>query len=1010
MSARSLKIAVDVPGWSSMEPSFLVKEIMGKVLTRLQEENYSVSESVVRNTCKNAISRVKHRGQNKSNVFIAYIPISVIDSSPSPVSSPGGSTNEDELDSHEDDSPPIASVVTEPATLALGYDSDRGLVIRANFIYLKRIFAESLSRSSRCTALADLIDDLFSYCCYSPVKLYVNTAVLRRQLSKQISCTVRKAKRAAATKHTSVHAVLIERNSFVFHSDIAELGQQDHRFSCLEFDSYSASTYLDLVLLVRNQDILAIERKNDRLFLTLSRSFVQKGLETFDLIGVCDVLDITAIVDLYCQQRKFISNTRDNEEALKVAMLETRARPSQAKFFTCTIGLDEKEQQTRDEAIVDLDTLLGPTYVTRGNKRKSQQVPLDGDSTDLETDLDHQDDLWRANQTSSRKRIQGKSPCLVDRDELRRKFLHIKDEHHITDSAIAALHKFFKERKQAFYSLAEIERVRSQANRKIPLTFTKDAAYVPFEFALRTAVFVAMKYRTDLLQLNRLTFRLSMDGTLMGNKHVVAISVNCVDGGSPCQTARKLVPVGIFEIQKESTELLRKTLPKDFLDSIRSIKQLRVSEKKCVDVKIRLGGDFQNSVYVFGLAGVHSNYPCVFCTQHKTYLHVTERNTQCEEEVWIGAGKNKRKEKRKIIVNPTSSYDQTLGARSLEEKTLCLARKAKAGSNNELGYQSEPLFGDLFEFSDYVIDSLHMRLRIFDILLKDILAEASRTGEYEPAHSRKLEEKIDVLNQHASSTIGKRFFFKAETENNIKTIVSCGRFSGHLQESFFIDSFPYEKLIQNHVTCKNAKDLVEKFKLILELIKTEKSKRTSVLADVAKSFVKEFRVSGLRTVCTPYMHLIGTHLAEQDEKEHLPAYDMQGVEKSNDLLSRLYFSSSNRARNPLKTMVQNLYRRLEMNFVEPNERLAMGQYARNGTLSEVDIDEDEHDQTSVTPSSDRQMSDTCPCDKSDGESDFFDDEGERDEEDDDAQASSFWTQHRFQVKRGENRWRSFKTK
>ncbi len=151
----------------------------------------------------------------------------------------------------------------------------------------------------------------------------------------------------------------------------------------------------------------------------------------------------------------------------------------------------------------------------------------------------------------------------------------------------------------------------------------------------------------------------------MGNKHVVAISVNCVDGGLSCQIARRLVPVGIFEMQKESNELLRKTLQKEFLDSIRSVKQLEINKNKSIPVKIRLGGDYQNAVHVFGLTGVHSNYPCVFCTQNIAYLHVTEKNTICEEEVWVGSGKNRKKEKRKTIVNPTSVYDQTLGVRTV---------------------------------------------------------------------------------------------------------------------------------------------------------------------------------------------------------------------------------------------------------------------------------------------------------------------------------------------------------
>lgn len=71
----------------------------------------------------------------------------------------------------------------------------------------------------------------------------------------------------------------------------------------------------------------------------------------------------------------------------------------------------------------------------------------------------------------------------------------------------------------------------------------------------------------------------------MGNKHVVAISVNCVNGGPSCQAAQKFVSVCIFEIWKESTELLLKTLLKDFLDSIQSVKHLNVSPKKNVAVK-----------------------------------------------------------------------------------------------------------------------------------------------------------------------------------------------------------------------------------------------------------------------------------------------------------------------------------------------------------------------------------------------------------------------------------------
>ncbi|CAF2994797.1 unnamed protein product [Rotaria sp. Silwood2] len=319
----------------------------------------------------------------------------------------------------------------------------------------------------------------------------------------------------------------------------------------------------------------------------------------------------------------------------------------------------------------------------------------------------------------------------------------------------------------------------------------------------------------------------------------------------------------------------------------------------------------------------------------------------------------------------------------------------------------EPLFGNLFQFNDYIIDPLHMRLRIFDILLKDILSEASKTNEYEPNHSKKLEAKFALLNKHAVQQIGNRFFFKIEIETNVKSIVVCGRFSGHLQQKLFVDSFPYE-IIENEQISKNAKNLVEKFKIIIELIKTPKAERKHDLSDVSKSFVKEFLRSGLRTVCIPYMHLIGNHLAEQDENENLTTYDTQGVEKSNDLLSRLYFSSSNKAKTPLRTMIQSLYRRLEINFTDPKDRITMTKYALECTSNENDS-EDECD-VSNNNFSHLNESNSDNCDSSDEISSSFNEVDSMEEESNQDLMPRYLTCQTIAVHRGEMRWKSFKHK
>ncbi|CAF4611882.1 unnamed protein product, partial [Rotaria socialis] len=287
----------------------------------------------------------------------------------------------------------------------------------------------------------------------------------------------------------------------------------------------------------------------------------------------------------------------------------------------------------------------------------------------------------------------------------------------------------------------------------------------------------------------------------------------------------------------------------------------------------------------------------IFCTQHKDDLHITEE-TAYDKTITEGKGKNKKT--TTVHVDPTSYHDMTK--------------------------------------RDYWVDTLHMKLRVFDIILKDILSYASRTSKYEAEHLTILEHKIKILNQHCEKTVGKRFFFQVDTDDKNKTIASHGKLSGHLQDFFFIDSFPYEDILTDEIA-KSARTVVNKFKEILNEVKHTPIKRKGVLKRLPLEFVKEFRRSGLRTTVTPYIHIvIGNHLFEFHEFNNLGDYNMLGVEKNNDLLSRLYFSSTNSAKNPLLTMLQKLYRMLEMNFQDERERDAMAEFARTGVYDFVEED------------------------------------------------------------------------
>ncbi|CAF1547595.1 unnamed protein product [Adineta ricciae] len=698
-----------------------------------------------------------------------------------------------------------------------------------------------------------------------------------------------------------------------------------------EFAQYRNKDDLSPILLIRETieetDVFQFYPCSNVVEITLNNVFVKKTLSSFDILGTLDIDEISNLVRRCALIYDLKLDTSVFDEALKTKILFGCASST---CNSCVLTVATKAERV-DEACSDvdqtlandsptfseeeIDAIVGRTYTTRGVKRSYEEDPIV---------VEPNRNMYRHNK------------MMKDKRDL----LHLKDTHYLTDSALKAIVQYVQSKKKLF-SIKEIERLRKRTNSKFPIIHTKTSAYVRFEYAVRAAIFVARKYEHKLDQFDMLNIRFNMDGTLIGNKHIVAISINCIEGGNQCQAAKNLIPLGLFEVQKENTELLRQTLPLEFVNDIKSVKYISIGAKN-ISTRVRLGGDLMNAVYVYGLAGFSSNYPCIFCTQHKDDLHVTD-DTEYDKTVTEGKGKNKQTVT--IHVGSTSYHDSTKRARSLAEQTLCLAK-----NTNELGYKCEPLFGDLFDYQDYCVDTLHMKLRVFDVILKDILTYASRTGKYGAEHVAIIERKIKILNQHCERTVGKRFFFQIETDDKNKTISSHGKLSGHLQDLFFVDSFPYDDILNDDIA-KSARIVVNKFKEILVEVKHTSMRRKGVLKRLSLEFVKEFRQSGLRTTVTPYIHIIGNHLFEFDEFNNLGDYNMQGVEKNNDLLSRLYFSSTNPAKNPLLTMLQKLFRMLEMNFQDEKEREAMARFARTGVYDFAEEDSSESESRSEDHSS-----------------------------------------------------------
>ncbi|CAF1571574.1 unnamed protein product, partial [Adineta steineri] len=823
----ALKIDVDVSMYVSVESlkdSRVINEISKKVIDILKEKGQKARLSAVEKASKNAVSLLlsKKKGKTASLLFV-YLPLNVLESLRDTVV-PTVSSDEDsstrsvsEDDDIESDSCDSQNSPYDSHSRHISFSMcDEVMKVDMTFEYLLYYFKYSLSTNNRAMNIDKILSDICTYV-FLELKCSVHIRKLKKEISLQISHIVQSARVHAAGK--SVIRILRKISNFtLFFKFINPLTEVQ---SIGEFIQYRNKDNLSPILWIRKTndetDVFQFYPSLDMVEITFNDIFVKKTLSSFDVFGTIDVDELSYLISECALTSDLKLDILTLEEAFKTKILFDCTSSNSSSCFSTIVGKVEQIDELRNDgdqiptndslsfSEEEIDAIIGRTYTTRGIKRSYEEDPIV---------IEPNKNKYRQNK------------MIKDKRDL----LHLKDTYYLTDAALKAIFGYVQSKKKIF-SLKEIERLRKKTNSKFPILHTKTSAYVRFEYAVRTAIFVARKYEQKLDQFDTLNIRFNMDGTLIGNKHIVAISINCIEGGSQCQSAKNLIPLGLFEVQKENTELLRQSLPAEFINDIKSVKYISIGEKN-ISIRVRLGGDLMNAVYVFGLAGFSSNYPCIFCTQHKDDLYVTD-DTVYDKVVTEGKGKNKQT--FTIRIGPTSYHDSTKKARSLAEQTLCLAKNV-----NELGYKCEPLFGDLFDYQDYCVDTLHMKLRVFDVILKDILAYASRTGKYGGEHLAILGRKIKILNQHCERTVGKRFFFQIDTDDKNKTISSHGKLSGHLQDLFFIDSFPYDDILNDEIA-KSARIVVNKFKEILVEVKHTSIRQKGVLKRLSLEFVKEFR-------------------------------------------------------------------------------------------------------------------------------------------------------------------------
>jgi hypothetical protein len=301
-----------------------------------------------------------------------------------------------------------------------------------------------------------------------------------------------------------------------------------------------------------------------------------------------------------------------------------------------------------------------------------------------------------------------------------------------------------------------------------------------------------------------------------------------------------------------------------------------------------------------GLKAANSNFPCIHCHCHKKNLH--RMDVVYEKRSF---------EKQSNILSkttPTANFHVPLIAQNEDEDDDFDAEDEDANGihDSDLGYKNPPLMS--IPYKDQLSDLLHMKNRITDVLFVCFLNSLSRLDNhfstYDPKkhlHLKKFLEEVQTkckmnIDPVGVSLNGIKNIFKSLTGDQrtllIKEIKIKSLYGGVLENADRVEwlwSWFYQ--IMNYLSTHKTPVDPEKLK------------------NRCQTWLKVFIEVYPNKHVTPYMHRFAMHLYEGyiDHKD-VNLYNLQGFEKTNDILRQRYLRSSNRRKNYVRQILEKCLR------------------------------------------------------------------------------------------------------
>ncbi|CAF1297019.1 unnamed protein product, partial [Didymodactylos carnosus] len=150
-----------------------------------------------------------------------------------------------------------------------------------------------------------------------------------------------------------------------------------------------------------------------------------------------------------------------------------------------------------------------------------------------------------------------------NKEENDRIITYWKLKNNISDHAVNELHKIHT----SIPSIWSIRNVRKRLNNNIHVNNTEFGSYIAMKDAIKTLIHTNGSTKTEIRR--NITIPLSIDGTQIGEKtKVLVLCISCTQFNSKQQMASKLLPIGLFKIDIEDYETVKKVIPNEIISSL----------------------------------------------------------------------------------------------------------------------------------------------------------------------------------------------------------------------------------------------------------------------------------------------------------------------------------------------------------------------------------------------------------------------------------------------------------